>query len=71
MSLGVALILLIIGLASAYWAITSGPAPEGAALRERWQELPLDNRMMAIAGFVASAWGLGVTIDNLARKAKE
>lgn len=43
---------------------------EQATVQEVWGRLSWAHRLGVIAGFAASAWGLGVLIDALTRLAK-
>ena len=61
----VALFLLIAGTALAFYVMRTNGWHSGADPLPVWQNLAMGPRAAAIAGFIASAYGLGAVLRNL------
>ena len=67
-SLMVSLVLFVAGAILAYYVLRTNGLSSGIALQQVWSGLSMGMRALAVAGFIASAYGLGAVISNLTRK---
>ena len=67
-SVFVSLALLIAGAALALGVMHNHGWPSGAAAADLWKQLSTGTRAIIVIGLMASAYGLGGLVGNLARK---
>ena len=69
-NIGAALVLLIVGTALVYYVARNNGLHAGASPQEIWMRLTFGLRAVVIAGFIASAYGLGALVSHLTRKSR-
>ena len=67
-NMAVSLILFIAGAILAYYVLYSNGLNSGIPVQQVWAGLSIGAKAAALAGFIASAYGLGALVSNLTRK---
>ena len=62
------LFIVVGGCVMAYMFLVHPGVSDGKSVREIWRGLSLTMRLPAVAGLVASAWGLGLVLGGLGRR---
>ncbi len=70
-SFSTSLAILIAGALLVIFTFRSHGWHSGADLSAMWKQFSMMTRLMVVAGFIASAWGLGGMIDSLLRQRSE
>jgi hypothetical protein len=67
-SIAISLVLFVGGLLLAYYILRINGLHSGIAVAQMWARLSMKMRVLAVSGFIISAYGLGAIVNNLSYK---